>query len=92
MCKDSRIYHNGQDLDILWFQDFQHVTSVEDMFMAEWWSPRNSELLVFFDSWDELVRIASVSSAEWDTHRERVRMTMRRRTEDVVRKWRQLLG
>ena len=38
MCKDSRIYHNGQDLDILWFQDFTHVTSVNDLLLAEWWS------------------------------------------------------
>jgi hypothetical protein len=22
----------------LWFQDFQHVTSVDDLLLAEWWS------------------------------------------------------
>jgi len=81
----------GTYVDILWFQDFAHVTSEDDLHAAEWWAPQNSEMLVYFDSWDDLRQIARVRSLDWERHRAKVRAIMRQRIVSTARQWRRLL-
>jgi len=92
LCNALQLLHPGiTPTDILWFQDFDHVISVEDLLAAEWWAPQNAEMLVFFDSWEDLREIANVSSEDWEQHRAKVRAIMRLRTTSTLRQWRRLL-
>jgi hypothetical protein len=81
----------GTYVDIIWFQDFAHVTTEDDLHAAEWWAPQNSEMLVYFDSWDDLRQIATVRSNDWEKHRAKVRAIMRQRIVSTARQWRRLL-
>ena len=38
----------------LWFQDFQYVTSAQELEYSEWWSTDLAHVLIHFDSWEEL--------------------------------------
>jgi hypothetical protein len=76
---------------ILWFQDFEYVTSADDLLAAEWWAPQNAEMLVFFDSWEDLRQIAAGRSVDWEQHRAKVRAIMRLRTASTIRQWHRLL-
>jgi len=73
----------------LWFQDFQHVQQLRDLEDAEWWTQANRDLLVYFDSWEELQALAR--EADFAGARETVRAWSGRHVNATLRQWSELL-
>ena len=55
-----------------------------------WWAPDNADVLVHFDSWDDLKYL--VKNTDWEHQRTHIRKHMANHTAYTLDRWRQLLG
>eukprot|EP00802_Teleaulax_amphioxeia_P007174 Tamp_07180.p1 GENE.Tamp_07180~~Tamp_07180.p1 ORF type:complete len:596 (-),score=108.25 Tamp_07180:765-2552(-) len=74
----------------LWFQDFQYVTSAQELEYSEWWSTDLAHVLIHFDSWEELEYL--VFTTDWEAQRGRIASWVAQHSRRTLERWRQLLG